>query len=206
MTTIVRAAERYRAEQPGITTWHCFSAGAYYDPDNVAFGRLVACDEHLLMPGAGFDAHPHAGVELVSWILDGTLEHWDAAGRRRLIWPGRAQYQLAGSGIRHTERNASALEPLHFVQFWLMTDEELPGYDVTEPPVTLSVGRFDVRRRCRGTGIAAPLIHLFVAGGNFHVSGVDLSVGDSVRAAGEVEVDGDGELLVLELSEAASGH
>jgi redox-sensitive bicupin YhaK (pirin superfamily) len=202
---VLRAADRYRTDLPGITTWHCFSSGAHYDPDNVALGRLIACDEHLLVPGAGFDTHPHARVELVSWVLDGTLEHRDGAGRRRLIWPGHAQYQCAGSGIRHAERNGSALEPLRFVQFWLMTDEELPGYDVATPPLTLSVGRFDVLRRARGTRIGAPLVHLFVARGNFHVAGSDLAIGDSVRAAGAVEVDGDGELLVLALGDLTSG-
>lgn len=204
MIAVRRAAERYRTDQAGITSWHCFSSGAYYDPDNVAFGRLIACDEHLLRPGAGFEPHPHAGVELVSWVLDGTLEHRDAAGRRRLIWPGRAQYQLAGSGIRHAERNGSALEPLRFVQLWLMTDEELPGYDVAAPPLTLSVGRFDVVHRCRSTRIAASLIHLFVGSGSFHAGGSDLAAGDSVRATGAIEVDGDGELLVLELAGAPS--
>jgi hypothetical protein len=192
-----RAADRYVTEQPGITSWHCFSSGAHFDPDNVAFGRLIACDEHLVAPDAGFAPHAHASVELVSWVLEGTLEHRDAVGRRRLIINGAAQYQRAGGGIRHAELNASALEPLRFVQLWLMSDEELPGYDVAEPPLTLGAGRFDVLRRCRGTGLAASLVHLYVGTGNFHVAGVDLVAGDSVRATGELEVDGDGELLVV---------
>jgi quercetin 2,3-dioxygenase len=196
---IRRAGERYVTEQPGITTWHCFSSGAYFDPDNVALGRLIACDEHLLAPGAGFEAHAHRLVELVSWVVDGTLEHRDAAGRRRLIPHGDAQYQRAGDGIRHVERNASALEPLRFVQLWLMSDEELPGYDVAPPPIRTSTARFDVLRRCRSTRFAAPLVHLFVTAGNYHVAGQDLVAGDSVRAPDVVEVDGDGELLVVEL-------
>jgi hypothetical protein len=192
-----RASERYRSESPGITSWHCFSAGASFDPDNVAFGPVVACDEHLVDPGAGFEPHAHAGVELISWVLDGTLAHWDAAERRHLIAPGRAQYQVAGAGIRHAERNASAIEPLHFVQFSIMTDAELSAYDIAEPPLTLSVGRFDVLSRCRGTRLDAALIHLFVTRGNFHVAGSDLVAGDSVRAVGSVEIDGDGQLLVV---------
>jgi hypothetical protein len=200
MTEVRRAADRYRVEQPGITTWHCFAAGAYYDPDNVAFGRLVACDEHLLAPGAGFEPHPHAGVELLSWVLDGTLAHWDAAGRRHLVGPGRVQHQVAGAGIRHAERNASSLEPLRLVQLAIMTDTRLPGYDLAAPPVTLGVGRFEVLSRCRGERLAAALIHLFVGRGYFHVAGVDLAPGDSVRATGGVEVDGDGELLVVLMS------
>jgi hypothetical protein len=192
-----RAAERYRVEHDGITTWHCFSAGSYYDPDNVALGRLVACDEHLLDLGAGFDDHAHAGVELVSWVLDGTLAHWDSAGRRHLVQPGTVQYQTAGAGIRHTERNGSALEPLRFVQLALLSDSEQPDYRLADPPLSLSAARFDVLRRCRGHQVDASLVHLFVGRGNFHVAGFDVAAGDSVRAAGMLELDGDGELLVV---------
>jgi hypothetical protein len=192
-----RAADRYRVEQPGITSWHCFSAGAYYDPDNVAFGRLAACDEHLLAPGAGFAAHPHAGVELVTWVLDGTLAHWNGSGRRHLIGPGSVQYQRAGSGIRHAEVNASTLEPVRFVQLAVLSDVTVPDYAIAAPPVPLEGGRFDVLTRCRGIRIESVLGFLFVARGNFHVAGADLAEGDSVRAAGPVEVDGDGELLAV---------
>ena len=197
MIDIRRAADRYVTTQPGITSWHCFSSGSHFDPDNIAFGRVITCDEHVVAPGAGFEPHPHARVELVSWVLDGTLEHRDAAGRRRLITHGDAQYQLTGTGIRHAELNASSIEPMRFIQLGLMTEEELPGYDVAPPPLTLSVGSFDVLRRCRGTLVTAPLVHLFVAEGNFHVAGRDLAGGDSVRAIEQVEVDGDGELLVV---------
>jgi len=192
-----RAADRYRVEQPGITSWHCFSAGAYYDPDNVAFGRLVACDEHLVEPGAGFDEQPHAGTELLSWVLDGTLAHSDSAGRRHLIQPGSVQLQGTGAGIRHAEYNASSLEPLHFVQLALLTDDERTDYRIAEPPLALSVGRFDVLKRCRGTRVDGSLVHLFVGRGNFHVDGSDLAAGDSVRAVGPLEIDGDGDLLVV---------
>ena len=198
MTDVRRAAERYRVQQPGITTWHCFSAGAYYDPDNVAFGRLVACDEHLIEPGAGFRRHAHAGVELVSWVLDGTLAHADGAGRRHLIQPGRAQHQVAGSaGIEHAERNGSRLEPLRLVQLALLVDDPPPGYAIAEPPLTLRNGRFDVLTRCRGARIDAPLAFLFVGSGAFHVAGLDLAPGDSVRADEPLEIDGHGELLVV---------
>lgn len=192
-----RAADRYRVEQPGITTWHCFAAGAYYDPDNVAFGRLIGCDEHLVAPGAGFDAHPHAGTELISWVLDGTLAHSDDAGRQHLIQPGSVQYQATGTGIRHSEYNRSALEPLRFVQLALLTDGERPDYRIGDPPVPVSGGRFDVLGRCRAITVGGSLVHLFVGRGNFHVDGVDLATGDSVRTVGPLEIDGDGELLVV---------
>jgi redox-sensitive bicupin YhaK (pirin superfamily) len=199
MITVHRAADRFRTDQPGITTWHSFSSGPHYDPDNLGFGPIVACDEHLLDPGAGFEPHPHARVELVSWVLDGALEHEDAAGRTRVVVPGQAQYQLAGSGIRHAERNASASEPLHFVQFWLLTDEDVPDYDVGRPPLNLSVGTFAVLRACRDEPVAtAPAVQLYVGTGEFEVAGRQLRTGDSIRAADErLTVNGAGELLVL---------
>lgn len=201
MISVHRAADRFRATTPGITSWHSFSSGTHYDLENVAFGPVIACDEHVVDPGCGFERHQHARVELVSWVLDGTLEHRSPAGWRRLIVPGRAQYQLAGTGIEHSERNASSIEPLHFVQLWVMSDEDLPDYDVCVPPVNLSVGTFDVHRRCRSARFGASFVHLYVAAGNFHVAGSDLRPGDTVRASGEpVEVDGDGELLVLQIA------
>ncbi|HET6877455.1 MAG TPA: pirin family protein [Jatrophihabitans sp.] len=198
MIDIRRAGERFRTEEPGITTWHSFSSGPHYDPHNLSFGPVVACDEHLVDPGAGFARHPHARVELISWVLGGTLLHEGSAGRARMIAPPQAQYQLAGTGIEHVERNPSSIEPLHFVQLWLLSDEDVPDYDVAEPPLRLCDGKFSVLRRCRDERLHAPLLHLYVARGNFHLAGQDLAAGDSVRAANEtLELDGDGELLVV---------
>jgi redox-sensitive bicupin YhaK (pirin superfamily) len=202
MITLHRAADRYRTEQPGITTWHSFSSGPHYDPDNLAFGPVVACDEHLIDPGAGFEQHPHARVELVSWVLDGSLEHEDGTGRTRVVVPGKAQYQLAGSGIRHTERNASSSAPLHFVQLWLLTEEDVPDYDLAAPPLNLTSGRFSVLRHCDDEPVpAAGAVHLYVGTGTYAVGGHQLRPGDSVRAADErLTISGDGQLLVLEVS------
>jgi quercetin 2,3-dioxygenase len=197
--TVHRAADRFRTEQPGITSWHSFSSGPHYDPANLSFGPVVACDEHLLDPGAGFDRHPHARVELVTWVLDGGLRHADGAGRTRVVVPGLAQYQLAGSGIEHSERNASDSAPLHFVQLWVLTDEDVPDYDLARPPVNLSVGRFDVLRACRDVTLRGAGVHLFVGSGSYQVNGSELRPGDSVRSSDEsLLVTGRGELLVLE--------
>lgn len=184
---------------PGITTWHSFSSGPHYDPDNVAFGPLVACDEHLLDPGAGFDRHPHARVELVSWVVDGALAHTDAFGNERVVVPGQVQYQLAGSGIQHAERNASGSAPLHFVQLWLLTEEQFPDYDLAPPPVRLTTGSFDVLRTCRDHVLRVPgAAHLYLASGGFTADGEQLRPGDSVRLQDDsVHLDGDGELLVV---------
>ncbi len=199
MTVVVqRAADRFRTEQPGITTWHSFSSGSHYDAGNLAFGPVVACDEHLLDPGAGFETHHHARVELVSWVLDGALEHEDANGQTRVVVPGRAQYQLAGTGIRHAERNASRTAPLHFVQLWLMTDEDVPDYDLADPPLNLSTGTFTLLRATQGELITAALAHVYVATGEYQIAGHDLRAGDSLRATDEtLTITGAGELLAV---------
>lgn len=199
MITIHRAAARFRTESSGITTLHSFSSGAHYDPDNVSFGPVIACDEHLLDPGAGFERHPHARVELLSWVLDGALQHSDGAGRDRVVVPGQVQYQAAGSGIEHVERNASDSAPLHFVQLWLLSDVEVPDHDLCRPPTRLSSGSFDVLRHCRDDTVAlSGTGHLYLAAGWFTVNGDDLRPGDSVRVREDtLHLDGSGELLIV---------
>jgi redox-sensitive bicupin YhaK (pirin superfamily) len=205
MIDVRRAGDRFRTDQPGITTWHSFSSGAHYDAANLSFGPVLACDEHLLNPGAGFELHRHARVELVSWVLDGALRHEDDSARARVVMPGMAQYQLAGLGIEHVERNASDTEPLHFVQLWLQTDEDVPDYDLASPPLTLTTGRFEVLHRARDQRLpAATTVHLYVAMGRFTVSGHDLGPGDSLRASEvTLDVEGDGQLLVVTAGQPA---
>jgi hypothetical protein len=196
MITVHRAADRFRAEHDRITSWHSFSAGAHYDPDNVAFGPLVACDEHLLAPGAGFPAHRHARVELVSWVLDGVLRHEDA-GRVTLVQPGQVQRQLAGRGIEHVERNASDSVPLRFVQLWLVCDADEPAYEIMAPPSSLASGLLIVHGD--GPLTVTADAHLFVCSGTYTVAGTQLTAGDSVRSTSPLDVSGTGQLLVLEL-------
>ena len=197
MISVHRAASRFVTQQPGVLTRHCFSSGSHYDPANVAFGALIAVDEHLVSPGAGFAPHRHRGVELVSWVLDGALHHVDAS-RASLIEPGAVQHQIAGSGIEHVEWNASADEPLRFVQMWLLGTTGEPGYAVGPPPVPLEAGVFAVHRS--GAAAMAATVHLYVARGSFAVGAVGLAEGDSVRADEPLTVSGTGELLVLTLS------
>jgi quercetin 2,3-dioxygenase len=127
---VARARDRFTTAAEGIETFHAFSFGAHYDPANTGFGVLAAHNDENLAPGAGFAAHPHRDQEIVTWVVAGTLEHRDAAGRRVSLAPGSAQWQGAGSGITHTEANASDREPLRFIQIWLTPDGYglPPGY------------------------------------------------------------------------------
>jgi len=197
--SVHRAAARFRTDQPGISTRHSFSSGRHYDPANLGFGPVVACDEHLLDPGAGFARHAHARVELISWVLDGQLRHRGPGTGEHVIGPGQAQYQLAGAGIEHSEVNASDSQPLHFLQLWLTTEEDVPDYDLTRPPLRTTSGAFDVWARATDDRLPDAGMHfVHAATGQWTVAGHELQPGDSVRAVGErVTVDGAGQLLVL---------
>ena len=180
--TVMAAGERYRTEQPGVSSRHCFSAGSHYDPDNLSFGSVVGVDEHLVEPGAGFDWHAHRGVEIVSFVLDGVLRHESDSGER-LVPAGELLRQDATDGLRHRETNGGD-GPLRFVQTtWLAgTGTSL---DVLH----------------RATRLTAPRAHLYVAHGAFVVTGTDLAEGDSVRTDEPVDVTGNGDLLVVLLAD-----
>jgi quercetin 2,3-dioxygenase len=122
MLQVWRAAGRYRGgdAEAGIDTRHAFSFSGFYDPDNTGFGTLVACNEERLAPGAGFPEHPHRDVEIVTWVIEGELEHADSTtGRVTRVRPGDVQRLGAAGGVRHVERNAGEGE-LRFVQMWLV--------------------------------------------------------------------------------------
>ncbi|OEV12151.1 pirin family protein [Streptomyces nanshensis] len=121
MLQVWRGSDRYRGgdEAAGIDTRHAFSFSGFYDPDNVGFGQLVACNEERLAPGAGFPEHPHRDVEIVTWVVEGELEHVDSTGRTSRVRPGDVQRMGAGRGVRHVERNAGP-GPLCFLQMWLV--------------------------------------------------------------------------------------
>lgn len=219
MLQVWRAAERYRGGDPaaGIDTRHAFSFSGFYDPDNVRFGRLLACNEERLEPGAGFAEHPHRDVEIVTWVVEGELEHLDsAAGHATRVRPGDVQRLGAGSGVRHVERNAGP-GPLRFVQMWLA-----PGAYGTEPEYELVRGIADgtpyalprtesvlhLRRLADGerTAVpAAPWVYVHLVRGSAELGGQRLAAGDAVRITGAdpaldaAGADGPAELLVWEM-------
>ncbi|RLV55000.1 pirin family protein [Aeromicrobium phragmitis] len=124
MRELRRADQRFRTEGDGTTTFHSFSYGAHYDAGNISFGPIVAINTEHIEPGAGYDAHRHSDVEIVTWVLDGLLAHEDSTGAGGEIPPGLAQRLSAGAGVSHTERNASDTEGLTFVQMMLRSENE----------------------------------------------------------------------------------
>ncbi len=117
-----RAGARARSTGPGRESAHSFSFGAAYDPGNTAFGPLLACNDEVLAPGAGFAPHPHREVEIVTWVLEGALVHEDSDGHRTVVRTGGVQRLRAGTGVVHSERWAPSRDPgarTRFVQAWL---------------------------------------------------------------------------------------
>ena len=119
---IRRSSERFSTRDQGRLTRHSFSFGEHYDPGNVGFGPLVSHDDHLLRAGTGFEDHSHADVEIVTWVLDGAVEHAADSGTAALVRPGTVQVQSAGAGIVHREVAAAGVGPTRFVQAWLTPD------------------------------------------------------------------------------------
>lgn len=118
------AAARGRGSAPaeGLDSRHTFSSGTYYDPEWTGFGVLRVVNEHRVAPGAGLPLHRHANMEVLSYVLSGTLAHRDGAGVERLVRAGGLQWLGAGHGVEHRDYNPSADHPLHFLQVWLQPD------------------------------------------------------------------------------------
>src|SRR4051794_28760820 len=128
---IRRAADRFHTDIGWLDSHHSFSFSNHYDPDNVGHGLLIVNNDDTVEAGTGFGTHPHRDMEIVTWVLSGELEHRDSEGNHGVIYPGLAQRMSAGSGIRHSEMNASATVDVHFVQMWVLPDTTgiAPGYE-----------------------------------------------------------------------------
>ncbi len=131
MLTIRHAQERGRASFGWLDSRHTFSFGHYYDPRFMGFGPLRVINEDRVQPGRGFDTHGHKDMEIISYVLDGEMAHKDSMGNSSVMRPGDVQRMSAGTGVRHSEYNASTTDPLHFLQIWIIPERNgmQPGYE-----------------------------------------------------------------------------
>jgi hypothetical protein len=147
---IRRAADRFTTDLGWLDSKHSFSFGPHYDSTNTSHGLLVVNNDDVVDAGTGFDTHPHRDMEIVTWVLEGSLVHQDSTGHSGVIYPGLAQRMSAGSGILHSEKNDSwrlggdrHSNPVHYVQMWVLPDEDnlTPGYQQLEIDDSLLAGR-----------------------------------------------------------------
>jgi redox-sensitive bicupin YhaK (pirin superfamily) len=204
-----RAADRFHTRIAWLDSHHSFSFSRHYDPSNMGHGLLLVNNDDVVRAGSGFDTHPHQDMEIVTWVLEGELEHKDSEGNRGLLYPGLAQRMSAGTGIWHSEMNPRGDADVHFVQMWVEPDTARvdPGYEQLDINDSLAKGglvpiasgrghdaAISIRQRgavlwggrlTPGESVAVPddrHVHLFVARGEADLEGAGaLATGDAVR-------------------------
>ncbi len=226
MMTIRRANDRGQADHGWLNSYHTFSFADYYDPRWMGFRDLRVINDDTVAVGAGFGQHPHRDMEILSYVLEGELEHRDSIGNGRVIRPGEFQYMAAGSGVMHSEYNPSRTNPVHFLQIWIQPDKRgakpaygEKAYSNAQPGrlnlVASKSGRDGSLRINQDTDLwlarfsngetvtheLKPKRHAWVhvAEGNVELNGKRLAAGDGVAVSNELKLElaGKGKAQVL---------
>jgi redox-sensitive bicupin YhaK (pirin superfamily) len=209
MSDIRRSNERGYADHGWLKSYHSFSFAGYYDPQHVEFGALRVINEDRVAPGAGFGAHGHRDMEIISYVLEGELAHKDSTGTSSVIRPGDVQRMSAGRGVQHSEFNGSQTQPVHFLQIWIQPNERgiAPGYEekhftadekrgrlrlIASPDASLGsvriqqdarlyAGLFDGAESASLEVASGRRVYVHVARGSVTVNGSRLVAGDALK-------------------------
>ena len=220
MITIRKASERGHAEHGWLDSFHTFSFADYHDPAHMGFRALRVINEDRVAGGQGFGKHSHRDMEIISYVLEGGLEHKDSMGTGEVIRPGDVQRMSAGTGVTHSEFNASGREPVHFLQIWLQPDRRgiTPSYEqktfspkdkagqlrlVASPDgagdsvtihadARLFAGVFEAGQTAEHTLAASRYAWVHVVRGRARINGAELGAGDAVALSSErlVRIEG----------------
>ena len=226
MITVRKAADRGQSKLDWLDSRHTFSFADYFDPAHVAFSKLRVINDDRVAPGRGFGTHGHRDMEIVSYVVEGAIEHKDSLGTGSIIRPGDVQRMTAGTGVRHSEFNPSATESLHFLQIWILPRVEglTPSYEQRSfPPaerrgrwrlvaspdgregsvtvhqdVSLFAGSFEKGERANLSFASGRKAWVQVVRGAISVNGTRLEEGDGAAVVGEQELAfADGEAAEL---------
>jgi redox-sensitive bicupin YhaK (pirin superfamily) len=224
MITVRPADDRGHANHGWLDTWHTFSFADYYDPAHMGFQSLRVINDDRVAPGGGFGTHPHRDMEIVTYVLEGALEHKDSMGNGSIIRAGDVQYMGAGTGVTHSEFNHSQTDPVHLLQIWILPESKglKPAYGQVTVPPTDKCGKLHrvalpVRQDAalfvsvlapgdKVTHTLAPSRHawLHVAHGAFTLNGHKLKTGDGAAVSKEnrleINATGDSEFLLFDLA------
>ncbi len=216
MITLRPASERFHTDAGWLDSRHTFSFGDHWDPRHAGFRSLLVLNDDRVVPAGGFGTHGHRDMEIVSWVLEGALEHKDSLGSGSVLRPGMVQRMSAGTGIRHSEFNPSRTEPLHFLQIWIVPEAKglAPGYEekTLDPsrlesrlhvvaardagPDAVSIRQdaaIRIGRLKKGDAITHPIppgrhAWVHVATGGIDLNGHTLREGDGAAISGEKEL------------------
>lgn len=217
MITIRKSDERGHRDTGWLDTYHTFSFNDYHDPHQMGFRQLRVINDDRIAPGKGFGPHPHRDMEILTVVLSGSLQHRDSMGTGSIIKPGEVQRMTAGTGVTHSEANASKTEPLHLLQIWILPEASRlkPGYeqkDFPEPErrgklrrvasrdgaegsvtihqdVTLYTGLFDGTETATLPIASGRHAWVQVARGEVQVNGLPLAEGDGAALSGETKLE-----------------
>jgi redox-sensitive bicupin YhaK (pirin superfamily) len=210
--TIRRSNDRGFADHGWLKSFHTFSFADYFDPEHVGFGPLRVINEDRVEPGAGFGTHGHRDMEILSYVLSGELSHRDSLGNGSVIRPGDVQRMSAGTGVRHSEFNPSASDPVHFLQIWIEPQRRSiePGYEqkhfgdqerrgrlrlIASPDqadgsvlihqdARVFAGLFDGDEAARLEVAGGRRVYVHVARGTITANGKPLAAGDALKLTG----------------------